>query len=82
MLGTVLSIDLCCRYFILFFIYVKSLFFFATMQEQDDAGEPYQCREKPEEQPGLPKDKWICDHHYIHVFYDDEDKAGSSRPGY
>jgi hypothetical protein len=23
----------------------------------------------------LPKDKWICPDHYIHVFYDDEDKG-------
>jgi hypothetical protein len=52
----------------------------ATVQEDggDEFGgdEPYQCHEQPEMKTSLPKDKWICEHHYIHVFYDDEDKVG------
>ena len=35
---------------------------------------PYECKEEPVETVELPRSKWACDNHYIHVFYDDEDK--------
>ena len=35
------------------------------VKEEIDAGEVEE----------LPKSKWICDRHYIHLFYDDQDKS-------
>ena len=35
---------------------------------------PYECKEEPVETIELPRSKWVCDNHYIHVFYDDQDK--------
>ena len=35
---------------------------------------PYECKEEPVETDELPRSKWVCDNHYIHVFYDDQDK--------
>ena len=35
---------------------------------------PYKCKEEPVESAELPRSKWACDNHYIHVFYDDQDK--------
>ena len=35
---------------------------------------PYECKEEPVETVELPRSKWVCDNHYIHVFYDDQDK--------
>ena len=32
-------------------------------------------KEEPFESVELPKTKWICDKHYIHLFYDDQDKS-------
>ena len=46
------------------------------MGGDDEGGGEYQCQEVPAEPVSLPREKWICAHHYIHVFYDDEDKAG------
>ena len=42
-------------------------------QEAEEADiEPY--REEPVETVELPRSKWVCDNHYIHVFNDDQDK--------
>ena len=35
----------------------------------------YTCKEEPVETFELPRSKWVCRHHYIHVFYDDQDKS-------
>merc|ERR1712168_568847 len=35
----------------------------------------YVCKERPVEYADLPRSKWICDYHYIHLFYDDENKS-------
>ena len=35
---------------------------------------PYECKEEPVETVELSRSKWVCDNHYIHVFYDDQDK--------
>ena len=37
------------------------------MEEDDDSSDL-------PELPELPKSKWVCPQHYIHVFYDDQDK--------
>ena len=35
----------------------------------------YTCKEEPVETVELPRSKWVCSNHYIHVFYDDQDKS-------
>ena len=40
--------------------------------DEDDA---YECKEEPVEFPSVPRSKWVCPNHYIHVFYDDQDKS-------
>jgi len=35
----------------------------------------FDIKEEPIDFCDLPKSKWVCDDHYIHVFYDDEDRS-------
>ena len=34
----------------------------------------YEPKEEPSELSELPKSKWVCPNHFIHVFYDEQDK--------
>jgi len=43
------------------------------MKDDDDSS--YECKEEPIEFPSVPRSKWVCPNHYIHVFYDDQDKS-------
>jgi len=43
------------------------------IKDEDDSS--YECKEEPIEFPMVPRSKWVCPNHYIHVFYDDQDKS-------
>jgi len=45
------------------------------INEDDDDDSAYECKEEPVEFPSVPRSKWVCPNHYIHVFYDDQDKS-------